>query len=107
MKQIAIGQLSRREREDATNEVRILASLNSAFVIRYYDSFMEPDNQLNIVMEFAENGNLCDYLKVTAPARDHANGTQITKPVDTAIHSMSSRTAPIPPNGTRAQGSDA
>ncbi|KAJ4462700.1 putative Serine/threonine-protein kinase Nek8 [Paratrimastix pyriformis] len=67
MKQIDIGQLSRRERDDAVNEVRILASLNSPYVIHYFDSFVEPESQLNIVMEFAKNGNLCEYLKSEQP----------------------------------------
>ena len=36
MKEVAIKAMSQREREDAVNEVRILASVNHAMVIRFY-----------------------------------------------------------------------
>ena len=62
VKQVKILTMSRKEQEAAINEVRILASLNSPYVIRYYDSFIDGDS-LNIVMELAENGTLSDALK--------------------------------------------
>lgn len=62
IKQIHISNLSKKEQEDAIKEVNILASLNSPFIVKYYDSFID-DSKLNIVMEFAERGNLCDKLQ--------------------------------------------
>ena len=35
--------MSQREREDAVNEVRILASVHHQMVIRYFDAFIEND----------------------------------------------------------------
>jgi serine/threonine protein kinase len=44
-------------REDALNEIRILASIKHRNIIRYCDAFTEKDN-LYIVMEFAEHGDV-------------------------------------------------
>ena len=63
IKQVKILAMSRKEQEAAINEVRILASLDSPYVIKYYDSFIDGDS-LNIVMELAEHGNLSTFLKV-------------------------------------------
>lgn len=62
MKQINIGGMGRKEQEEAINEVKILASLSSPYIVRYYDSFLDQD-KLNIVMELAENGNLGDRIQ--------------------------------------------
>jgi NIMA (never in mitosis gene a)-related kinase len=62
IKQVKILVMSRKEQETAINEVRILASLDSPHVIKYYDSFIDVDS-LNIVMELASHGNLSDWLK--------------------------------------------
>lgn len=44
------------------NEVYILASLNHPNIIQYFDSFV-LENKLHIVMEYALQGNLHDYIK--------------------------------------------
>lgn len=44
------------------NEVYILASLNHPNIIQYFDSFIF-ENKLHIVMEYALQGNLHDYIK--------------------------------------------
>ena len=62
LKQIVISQMDRRQQQDAINEVKILASLDSPYVVKYYDSFIEKKN-LNIIMEFCEKGDLAHYLK--------------------------------------------
>ena len=62
IKQVKILVMSRKEQETAINEVRILASLDSPHVIKYYDSFIDVDS-LNIVMELADHGNLSEWLK--------------------------------------------
>lgn len=62
LKRIALSGLSRREQQDAINEVRLLAVVSSPHVTRYYDSFIE-DSQLHIIMELAENGTLHHRLK--------------------------------------------
>ena len=41
LKKIKIQSLSQKEKQNALNEVRILASVNSPFVISYKESFIE------------------------------------------------------------------
>ena len=48
--------------ETIINEAKILSSLNSEYVVKYYDSFIE-ENNLNIIMEYCENGDLSTYMK--------------------------------------------
>ena len=59
LKKVKILNLSQKEKENALNEVRILASVKSNFVVSYKEAFFdEKDNTLCIVMEFADKGDL-------------------------------------------------
>eukprot|EP00742_Colponemidia_sp_Colp-10_P008403 GILJ01009101.1.p1 GENE.GILJ01009101.1~~GILJ01009101.1.p1 ORF type:complete len:734 (-),score=131.27 GILJ01009101.1:1291-3492(-) len=62
MKQINIAAMDKRQRQDAIQEVNILASLDCPYIVKYFDSFLENDN-LNIVMEYCERGDLNGLLK--------------------------------------------
>jgi NIMA (never in mitosis gene a)-related kinase len=54
-----MATLTEKERENALNEVRILASIEEPNVISYKESFIdEPSSSLCLVMEFADNGDL-------------------------------------------------
>eukprot|EP01029_Cantina_marsupialis_P026945 TRINITY_DN7392_c0_g2_i1.p1 TRINITY_DN7392_c0_g2~~TRINITY_DN7392_c0_g2_i1.p1 ORF type:complete len:417 (-),score=76.20 TRINITY_DN7392_c0_g2_i1:319-1569(-) len=57
LKEVNIKSLSQREREDAVNEIRLLASLSHPNIIKYYEAFTHRDN-LYICMEFAKYGDL-------------------------------------------------
>merc|ERR1719388_720978 len=46
-----------KERKDAANEVKVLSSLKHPYIVSYKDSFLE-DGFLNIVMEYADGGDL-------------------------------------------------
>jgi NIMA (never in mitosis gene a)-related kinase len=51
--------LSEKEKENALNEVRILASLEHPNIIAYKEAFFEESTQiLCIVMEYADGGDL-------------------------------------------------
>ena len=51
--------LSEKEKENALNEVRILASITQPNVIAYKEAFIdEPSSSLCIVMEYSDNGDL-------------------------------------------------
>lgn len=59
MKQIKMKQLNSRERDNALNEVRLLASIDSPNVISYKSAFFEEmGNTLCILMEYADGGDL-------------------------------------------------
>lgn len=63
LKKVKLLNLSEKEKLNALNEVRILASVNSNFVISYKEAFFdEKDSTLGIVMEFADRGDL--YQKI-------------------------------------------
>lgn len=52
-------KLSSREKENALNEVRILASINHPNIIGYKEAFFEDaSNCLCIVMEHADGGDI-------------------------------------------------
>ena len=59
MKKVKMGKLSSKEKENALNEVRILASVNHPNVIGYKEAFFEDNTGcLCVVMEFADGGDL-------------------------------------------------
>jgi NIMA (never in mitosis gene a)-related kinase len=52
-------KLSEKEKENAVNEVRILASITHPNVVAYKEAFFdEESSSLCIVMEFADGGDL-------------------------------------------------
>ena len=70
LKKVNIQKLSIKEQQNALNEVRILASVNSPFVISYKESFIdEVDQSLCIVMEYADEGDL--FQKITLYKKLH------------------------------------
>ena len=63
LKKVKLLTLSEKQKENSLNEVRILASVKSNFVVSYKEAFFdEKDNTLCIVMEFADRGDL--YQKI-------------------------------------------
>ena len=64
MKRVRIVQLNEKEKENALNEVRILASLSHKNIIAYKEAFFdEPSKTLNIVMEYADDGDISTKIK--------------------------------------------
>ena len=63
LKKVKLLNLSEKEKQNSLNEVRLLASVKSNFVISYKEAFFdEKDSTLGIVMEFADGGDL--YQKI-------------------------------------------
>lgn len=54
--------MSAAEREDAVNEIRLLASIRHENICRYHEAFVDG-NYLCIVMEFAPNGDLGRFIR--------------------------------------------
>ena len=61
IKQIPLKGLSSKEISEMRQESKILSSINSDFVVKYYDSF-EENNNINIVMEYCDEGDLNDFI---------------------------------------------
>jgi len=56
---VKLGKLNDKEKDNALNEVRILASLEHPNIVAYKEAFFEESTQtLCIVMEFADGGDL-------------------------------------------------
>lgn len=64
MKKVKISTMGTKEKENALNEVRLLASINNRFVIGYKEAFFDDETQtLNIIMEFADDEDLDKKIK--------------------------------------------
>ena len=44
--------------QNARNEALILSRLSCKFIVKYFDSFVDSDNNLNIIMEYCDSGDL-------------------------------------------------
>lgn len=66
-KRVKMNQLNSKEKENALNEVRILASLTAPFIIGYKEAFFdESTDSLCIIMEYAECGDLQKLIKTSS-----------------------------------------
>lgn len=64
LKRVKLLNLNEKEKENALNEIRILASIRNPNVICYKEAFWEnKSNSLCIIMEYANDGDL--YQKIT------------------------------------------
>ena len=64
LKKVKLRKLSDKEKKNSLNEVRILASIKSNFVVSYKEAFIdEIEQSLCIVMEYADKGDL--YQKIS------------------------------------------
>ena len=62
IKQIPLFGLTQKQINDAKLEAKILSSVKSIYIVRYYDSF-EENNYLNIVMEYCDGGDLSQFIE--------------------------------------------
>jgi serine/threonine protein kinase len=46
----------------ALQEIDLLGSIDSPFIVKYYDSFISENDNINIVMEYCGHGDLFHYL---------------------------------------------
>jgi NIMA (never in mitosis gene a)-related kinase len=71
MKKVKMQKLSSKEKENALNEVRILASINHPNVIGYKEAFFEDStNCLCIVMEHADGGDILQVITTKKKNRE-------------------------------------
>ena len=64
MKIIKLNKLNDKEKDNALNEVRLLASIDAPNIIKYKGAFFqEIDSTLSIVMEFADGGDLANLVE--------------------------------------------
>ncbi|EAS04367.2 plant dual-specificity MAP kinase kinase family domain protein (macronuclear) [Tetrahymena thermophila SB210] len=69
LKRIKMMKLNEKERENAVNEVRFLASINCRNIISYKQAiYDEGVNQLCVIMEYAEGGDLARIIRHASKA---------------------------------------
>jgi NIMA (never in mitosis gene a)-related kinase len=78
LKQISLFNMNKAQIDEVKNESKILASLNSGFIVKYFDSFIESNN-LNIVMEYCDGGDLSNFLNIQMKTGKLPNEDKIWK----------------------------
>ena len=77
MKRVNINNLSEKEKFCSLNEIRLLSSLNHPNIIGYKEAFFDLNSKtLNIVMEYAEHGDL--HKKIKSNIKNHRYFTEDT-----------------------------
>lgn len=61
IKRISLVGMTQEQIEKAKLESKILSSINSPYIVKYYESFLENDF-LNIVMEYCDGGDLNEFI---------------------------------------------
>jgi CheY-like chemotaxis protein len=64
VKRVRLAASSESGRKQAENEVILLKSLYHVNIVRFYDSFIVDNDELNIVMEYSDGGNLRQVVKL-------------------------------------------
>lgn len=62
VKVVNLSTLNHREIEDSVNEIRLMASFTSPFIVRFYEAFIES-RRLCIVTEYARLGDLAHLIE--------------------------------------------
>ena len=66
--------MKEKEKENALNEIRILASISSPYIIGYKEAFFDEESQtLNIVMEYAGKGDIEAKIKLCQKTKQYIN----------------------------------
>ena len=59
LKRVELSKMQQNEKDNSLNEIRLLASVNHSNIIAYKESFYEEStNTLNIILEYADGGDL-------------------------------------------------
>ena len=80
LKKVKLLNLSEKEKENSLNEVRILASVKSNFVVSYKEAFFdEKDSSLGIVMEYADKGDLFQLITERKKTKNYFTEQEVWK----------------------------
>lgn len=64
LKKVLFRNLKQKEKENALNEIRILASINHPNIVAYKEAFVDQEtNTLCIIMELAQKGDLLKKIQ--------------------------------------------
>lgn len=77
IKTIELGPMDEKEKKEAILESKILEKLNHPNIIKFREVFLEKKNRLNIVMDYADGGDLQVKIKQHAKLSKYFNEIQI------------------------------
>ena len=64
LKKVQITNLSEKQKMNSLNEIRVLASIKSKYIVNYKEAFLDTkDSSLCLVMEFADKGDLSERIE--------------------------------------------
>ncbi len=78
MKKIPIELMSEMEKEQAHQEVDLLAKLHHPNIVAYKESFVEND-ALHIIMSYCEGGDLARHIKKMRSQKDSFFSEEVRK----------------------------
>uniref|UniRef100_A0A7S1NHD4 non-specific serine/threonine protein kinase n=1 Tax=Eutreptiella gymnastica TaxID=73025 RepID=A0A7S1NHD4_9EUGL len=76
-KELNLNTMSKKDRRSAENEVKLLEQVDHPFIIKFVDSFIDPDGKMFIIMEYADGGDLGGRIKLQRRRREHFSERQI------------------------------
>ena len=64
LKKVQITNLSEKQKTNSLNEIRVLASIKSKYIVNYKEAFLDAkDSTLCLVMEYADRGDLSKRIE--------------------------------------------
>ena len=63
VKQIDISKMTQQEKKEAYHEARIMGAFDHPNIIRFRDVYTTTNGKLNIVMDYADGGDLQNKIK--------------------------------------------
>ena len=80
LKKVQILNLSEKQKLNSLNEIRVLASIKSKYIVNYKEAFLdEKDCSLCLVMEYADRGDLANRIKQQKEKGKYFNEKDIWK----------------------------
>lgn len=85
VKEVSMAKMTTKEKEEARHEVRVLSQLSHPNITQYIEH-VEKNGILNIVMEFADGGDLYQRIKASAAAKYARNRIPNAKGGDDEVY---------------------
>jgi NIMA (never in mitosis gene a)-related kinase len=80
LKKMQIYNLSEKQKLNSLNEIRVLASINSKYIVNYKEAFLDTkDSTLCLVMEYADRGDLSKRIQEQKKRGKYFNERDIWK----------------------------
>lgn len=89
LKRIKLTALKPKEKKNTLNEVRILASIKSPYIIGYRDAFFDTQsNDFCVITEYAEGGDLFEIIKELKKVRKYVSENRVWGFLDNITHGL-------------------